>query len=114
MRRVRRFFGEVVAPALIACWIAYLGYGAVAGASGYRVLGEIKAEAAEKRAALDEIEARRRALERHSDLLNPKSLDPDMLDERVRAVLGYVEPGDIVVPRSEVERMLEEARAGAK
>lgn len=114
MRRFGKFFGNVVAPALIACWIAYLGYGAVAGATGYRVLGELRAEAEAKRAALDEIVARRRTLEHHADLLNPKSVNPDMLDERIRAVLGYVEPGDIVVPRAEFERMLAEARAAGQ
>lgn len=113
MRRFGRFFGDVIAPLLVACWVVYLGYGAIAGAAGYRVLGELRLEAEEKRVALDEIEARRRALERHAGLLNPKSLDPDMLDERIRAVLGYAEPGDIVVPKSELERMLETARAAA-
>lgn len=114
MRKINRFFWDVVAPALLACWVAYLGYGAIAGAAGYRVLTELKSEAAAKRAELDKIRARRLSLEKHADLLNPKSLDPDMLDERVRAVLGYVEPGDIVVPKSELDRMLDEARASGK
>lgn len=110
MRRFGKFFSDIVAPVLLACWVAYLGYGAIAGAAGYRVLSDLEAEAAEKRARLEQIREQRRALERHADLLNPRSLDPDMLDERARAILGYVKPGDIVVPRSEVERLLAESR----
>jgi cell division protein FtsB len=31
-------------------------------------------------------------------LLKSESLDPDMLDERARAVLNYVHPKDVTVP----------------
>ncbi|HOP19121.1 MAG TPA: septum formation initiator family protein [Parvularculaceae bacterium] len=113
MRRFGKFFTDVVAPVLLALWVAYLGYGAIAGAAGYRVLAELRAEADEKQTALDEIIEKRRVLERHADLLNPKSVDPDMLDERIRAVLGYAHPDDIVVPREELQRMLKKARDSA-
>lgn len=109
MRRFGRFFRDVVAPALTACWIAYLGYGAIAGASGYRVLADLRKEAAAKEEALEALTARRAALAQVADQLNARSLDPDMLDERVRAVLGYAREGDLVLPRDELERMLKEA-----
>ena len=114
MRQFGRFFRDVAAPALIACWIAYLGYGAVAGASGYRVLSELRTEIAAKRAVLEEARARRLILAHRAELLNPQSLDPDMMDERIRAVLGYARPSDIVMPRDELERLLKAAKAGGK
>lgn len=114
MRDIFRFIKEIGAPALLACWIAYLAYGAIAGAAGYRTLRELEAEAAKERAALAALRARREALEKRADLLNPKSLDPDMADERVRAVLGYARPGDIVVPRNELDRMLRAAKTKEK
>jgi cell division protein FtsB len=36
--------------------------------------------------------------ERRLALLRPTSIDPDMLDERTRALLGYVHPHDVVMP----------------
>ena len=42
--------------------------------------------------------------------VNRRSLDPDMLDEKIRSVLGYAAEGDIVIPRDEFERLLENAR----
>ncbi len=114
MRQFGRFFRDVAAPALIACWIAYLGYGAVAGASGYRVLAELRQEAAQKRAALEAAQTHRAILAHRAELLNPHSLDPDMVDERVRAVLGYARADDIVIPRDELERLLKAAKGPTK
>lgn len=111
MRRLGGFARDVLAPALFACWIAYMAYGAVAGAAGFRVLNKLDAELATKRAELSELAARRDALARRAGLLNPKSLDRDMIDERVRSVLGYAREGDIVIPRTEVERLIKKKPA---
>ncbi|MBB5520145.1 septum formation initiator family protein [Amphiplicatus metriothermophilus] len=114
MRVIFRFIKDIAAPVLLACWVVYLAYGAVAGAAGYRALGELEAEAARERAALAALRARREALEKRADLLNPRSLDPDLVDERVRAVLGYARPGDVVVPRDELDRMLRAEKTEGK
>ena len=39
-------------------------------------------------------------------LAGTPNLDRDMIDERIRSVLGYAREGDIVIPRAEVERLL--------
>ena len=101
---------DVVAPALIVCWTAFLALDAVAGPTGFRALREVRAEAAAKRAEVDALAERRRALERTAGQLHRRSLDPDMLDEKIRSVLGYAAQGDIVIPRDEFERLLEGAR----
>ncbi len=105
MRRVGAIARDIVVPSLFACWIAYMAYGAVAGAAGYRVLRSLEAEVSARAVELAEIERRRAALEKRANLLNPRSLDPDMVDERVRAVLGYAREGEIVLPRSELRRL---------
>lgn len=105
MRRLGGIARDVVVPALFACWIAWLAYGAFAGAAGFRVLTDLQKRLIEQRSEVAELQARRAALAKRADLLNPKSLDPDMIDERIRAVLGYARDGDIVVPRSEIERL---------
>lgn len=114
MRKFGKFFRDIAFPALLACWVAYLGYGAIAGAAGYRHLSTLKKEAADKRIELELIQERRLVLSQRAKLLHPRSLDADMIDERIRAVLGYAEEGDVVVPRDEIERVIREMQAPAR
>jgi cell division protein FtsB len=109
-RDVVKLFLDVVAPALIVCWTAFFAFDAVAGPTGFRALKAARAEVAQKRAEVAALVERRRALERTAGQLNRRSLDPDMLDEKIRSVLGYAAEGDIVIPRDEFDRMLERAR----
>ena len=39
----------------------------------------------------------RRDLERDVALLRPESLDPDLLDERARAALGFAHPDELTI-----------------
>ncbi len=102
------FLLDIAFPALVMCLTAILLYSAVVSDTGYRALASLRADAAVKAQALDELEARRAELEKRADLLNSKSLDPDLLDERIRAVLGYSREGDVVISRRELDRLLEE------
>ena len=101
-----RFLAEIVFPALVLCWAAVLIYSAVAGSTGYRALSALETELEDKTAEVDVLKARREALATRADLLNSRSLDPDLVDERIRAVLGYSREGDIIIPRREAEALL--------
>jgi cell division protein FtsB len=91
---------------MLALWIAYLGYGAVMGAVGYRTLAKLEGEADALALDVDALRARRLAMQREADLLHPQNLDKEMVEERIRSVLGYVRAGDMVVPRAELDRFL--------
>ena len=114
MRNLSRFSRDVAAPVFFACWISYLAYGALAGAASYPALHELRREAAMSRAELKTLEARREALAKRAKLLNAHSLDPDLVDEEVRSVLGYARPGDMVLPRDEVRRVLAASKTPRK
>jgi cell division protein FtsB len=101
---------DVVLPALAVFWAAFIAFDAVAGPTGVRALRDARAEVAVKRVEVAALTARRERLERTANQLNRRSLDPDMLDEKIRSVLGYAAEGDIVIPRDELDRMLERAR----
>ncbi len=103
----RRLLFDVVAPAILISWIALETYGALFGPSSYRALRRLEAQAADRAAALDALVARRETLERRANQLNPRSLDPDLVEERVRAVLGYARDGDMVVPRDQFDAALQ-------
>lgn len=107
-------FKSFVGPLLVAAYIVYLTYGAISGAAGYSALKRLRAEETALRAEVDAISARRQAMQKRADLLNPRSLDPELMEERIRAVLGYAREGDIVVPRAEIDRILRAREATAK
>lgn len=49
------------------------------------------------KAQLAGLKAQREALEHRTSLLKPESLDPDMLEERVRENLNLAHPRDVMV-----------------
>lgn len=106
MRFSWRLIADVIAPAFFACWIGYFAYGAVVGATGIRVLASLRAEEAQKAREVAGLVAERRRLAQVALQLNPRSLDADMIDEKIRVVLGYVEEGDVVIPRDQFEELL--------
>ncbi len=102
----KQFILSVVLPSLLVCWAATIIYSAVAGRSGYAALAHLEAEVETKTTEVDLLTARREALQQRADQLNSKSLDPDLVDERIRSVLGYSREGDVVVSRQALDDAL--------
>ncbi|RDE08643.1 FtsB family cell division protein [Pelagibacterium lacus] len=75
----------------------YLGYHVVTGAFGIEsqraMFDQIQILEAQHAALQTEIES----YEHRIALLNPRKLDPDLLTERARALLGLVHPDDVLV-----------------
>jgi cell division protein FtsB len=90
-------FGAFIFP-LLACGIGgYFAYNLQTGGHGLEAraaLEKRKAVLAGELAGLQEVKAR---LERDVALLRPESLDPDMLDERARAILNLAYPDDLII-----------------
>jgi cell division protein FtsB len=83
---------------LLACGAAgYFGYHFQTGDHGLKARADLerrKDVLAGELAGLREVKGR---LERDVALLRPESLDPDMLDERARAILNLAHPDDLIV-----------------
>ena len=47
---------------------------------------------------LERVTAERKQWEHRVSLLRADKLDPDLLDERARAMLNYVHPRDLILP----------------
>ena len=109
-----RFFLRTVAPALCVMTIIYFAYAATLGPNGVRE--GVRAARARDALAIEvaAIKAQRDHMRLIADQLNPKGIDPDLLDEKIRSVLGYVAKGDVVIPREEFDRILEDIRSGAE
>ncbi len=88
---------DVFGPAIGLLAIIYFAYHAVHGDRGFLAWRHLEAKVAAREAVLAEIRGERQALEARVDRLRPESLDPDLLDETVRRVLGYGHPDDLVI-----------------
>ncbi len=94
---LRKRLRHAAIPVLCACAAAYFGYHAVQGDHGliiYLRYGQYIEALETKR---DVIRAERQTIEHRVAQLRPQSLDPDLLDERARAVLGFAHPNERVI-----------------
>ena len=80
-----------------ALLIGYFGMHAYSGNHGLRAKEDLALQMQELSEEVARLRAERSDWERRVALLRSASLDPDMLDERARAMLNYVHPRDLVL-----------------
>ena len=96
LRSVLTALGLYLCAALL---IGYFGVNAFTGNHGLNARQGLDLQIARLVAERDALQAERRQWERRVALLNGEYLDPDMLDERARALLDYVDPNDVTLLR---------------
>jgi cell division protein FtsB len=94
--RFKAFLTGLALYAIAAMLIGYFGVNAYTGKYGLNAQQELDAEIVTLAADLARLKTERAALEQRIALLRSDSLDPDMLDERVRAQLDFADPHDLV------------------
>ena len=87
----------VVGPVLGVCAVGYFAYHGVHGARGLIAWWDIKQRVTAAKGALAQSQAEREKLEKRVRLLNPGSLDLDMLEERARVMLNYGHADELVI-----------------
>jgi cell division protein FtsB len=95
--RLRSFFTALSLYALAALLIGYFGVNAYTGSRGIRARQDIDQQIGELNAELAQAKTEREQWQRRVSLLKSDSLDPDMLDERARALLNYSDPRDVIM-----------------
>ena len=80
-----------------ALFIGYFGVNAFTGAHGLRAQADLDKQLASMDDELGRLKTERAMWERRVALLRSDKIDPDMLDERARALLGYVDPRDVTL-----------------
>lgn len=88
---------HVVGPFLGIVLVSYFVFHTVHGDRGVLALIQMRERLAEAEIRLDVLVTEEARWERKVKLLHPASIDPDMLDERVRLMLGYAEANDQIV-----------------
>jgi cell division protein FtsB len=97
LRRLRRRAHVLVAPALGIALTGYFAYHLVGGDRGLLAWVRLTREIHAENAKLEGLHGQRAALDLKVKDLTPDHLDPDLLDERVRATLNLAAPGEIVI-----------------
>ena len=96
-RRLRSFLtalGLYVATALL---IGYFGVNAYTGDHGLKAKQALDQQYTRLSEELDGLRQERAEWQRHVALLKSESIDPDMLDERARALLGYLDARELTL-----------------
>ena len=94
--RFKAFITGVALYAIAAMLIGYFGVNAYTGKYGLNAQQELDVEIGTLTADLARLKQERKNAEQRIALLRSDSLDPDMLDERVRAQLDFADPHDLV------------------
>ena len=96
-RRLRAFLTALCLYVGAALFIGYFGVNAYTGNHGLRAKQELDLQFAKLSEELDRLRLERAEWQRRVALLRSESIDPDTLDERARAVLGYLERRDVTL-----------------
>jgi cell division protein FtsB len=96
-RRLRSVLKAIALYTVAALLIGYFGVNAFTGKHGLRARQDLDQEIAQLTREWQDLRAERTRWERRVVLLKSDSLDPDMLDERARASLGYLDPSELTM-----------------
>lgn len=95
---IKRSLGDIwhviaagVALVAISLWLLF-------GTTGLFAWNDYSRELASRRVELAQLQAQEIALQNRQRLLDPRHVDPDLVDEKIREDLNLLHPDDIVVP----------------
>ena len=96
-RRRRAILTAIVLYVFAGLYIGYFGVNAFTGRHGLRAQQDLDQQLAAMQRELGELKAEHKSWERRVALLRADALDPDMLDERARALIGMADPRDLIL-----------------
>jgi cell division protein FtsB len=98
-RKLRRWARALIGPACGIALTGYFAYNLVIGDRGLLAWRRLTAQIQTEDTQIAALQAERKSLARKVSDLSPGHLDPDLLDERVRATLNLVAPNELVIMR---------------
>jgi cell division protein FtsB len=96
-KRLRSILTALGLYVMAALLIGYFAVNAFSGNHGLKAKQDIDQQIAALSTELTQLQVERAEWERRIGLLKSNGLDPDMLDERARALLDYVHPHDLTL-----------------
>ena len=98
--RIRRRLRSVIGPLLGLSAVAYFAYHTVEGDRGLLAWWHLNRDIRIAQATLDDLHKQQGALDAKTRLLRPDRLDPDMLEERARAMADLGHDDEVIVLRA--------------
>jgi cell division protein FtsB len=102
---MKRRLRSALPPLIFLSLTVYFLWNAVQGDRGLQAYAKRETLLVTAQADLRKAEAEREGWERRVAALRASHLDPDLLDERVRAMLNRSDQNDIIVPYGPKERL---------
>lgn len=96
-RKLKSFLSTLSLYVGCALVIGYFFVNAFTGNHGLRAQQDLDQQFAQLSDELTRLKAERADWQQRVKLLKSDSIDPDMLDERARAVLDYLDPRDVTM-----------------
>jgi len=97
IRELKVRAGQIAGPVIGMTVVVYFAYHAVQGDRGLLALGKLRGEVETLQAEVLDVRSARLELQKKVHMLRPDSIDPDMLEERARVLLGFGHPEELVV-----------------
>ncbi|HFQ15555.1 MAG TPA: septum formation initiator family protein [Rhodobacteraceae bacterium] len=88
---------HIIIPVVGVATLSYFAYHTLVGERGLRSYWRMQVQTAKLEKQLRAVRAERLKMEAKVTLLRPESLDPDMLDERVREILNLARPDEVTI-----------------
>ena len=88
---------HIIGPIIGVCLIVYFVYHAVQGDRGLIAFWQLSKQVNQAESTYSIVRQKRAELQNRVILLNPYSLNGDMLEERARLMLGYSRSDEIVI-----------------
>jgi len=95
--RIRAFLTALSLYFVAALFIGYFGINAYTGRNGINARHGLDQQIADLAGEVERVKAERARWERRVALLKADRIDPDMLDERARQLLNYLDPHDVTI-----------------
>jgi cell division protein FtsB len=95
--RIRAFLTALGLYVVAALFIGYFGVNAYTGKNGINARQELDQQIADLASEVERVKAERARWERRVALVKADRIDPDMLDERARQLLNYLDPHEVTI-----------------
>ena len=97
LSEIRLRLRYILWPTIWATIILYISFHILQGERGLIAFWQINSEVSAAKVIKESLLKQKSILQNRVNLLSPKSLDPDMLEERVRIMLGYSKPNETII-----------------
>ena len=87
----------ILEPILWATFMLYITFHTIQGERGLIAFWQLHGQVTHAKQVHQALSANKKHLQKRVNLLNPASLNADMLEERVRMMLGYSRVGETII-----------------